>query len=423
MQRREFVKLLGLAGLGATSSWSSNVLAAAPYTGSFFISIAAQGGWDVTSFCDPKMNVGSTIINNWASTQSIQTIGNISYAPVGNNKTFFERFYRDMLVVNGVDTLTNSHDDGVRHTWSGRIGFGYPTFGAIASAAIDPDLPLSLIHSSGHSETAGITRYTRLQNPDVIRNLANDNTVYSGSRTFELFEARELDLITQAHAARLNRQRANPSLIPRMSESLNNLFLADASRDQLKLFASNLPTQFETNADHRSAQLALLAYQSGLSIACQLGIGGFDTHQNHDVTQVAALTRLTNLVTYIFDFAEQRGFANKLVVTLSSDFGRTPRYNAGGGKDHWPIGSALLIKPGASWGNRVVGATDDGHRTLKINPATLKVDSSSSGVKLQPKHLQQAMRQLAGVDQSAVAKLFPLQAENVDMFNAAKQTV
>lgn len=31
------------------------------------------------------------------------------------------------------------------------------------------------------------------------------------------------------------------------------------------------------------------------------------------------------------------------------------------GKDHWPIGSAILIKQGASWSNRVVGATDAMH--------------------------------------------------------------
>lgn len=423
MQRREFFKLMGMAGLGAVSPWSNTLQAAAPYTGSFFISIAAGGGWDVTSFCDPKANVGSSIINTWASTQSIQKIGNISYAPVASNKAFFERFYRDMLVVNGVDTLTNSHDDGVRHSYSGRVGFGYPTFGAIASAAIDPNLPLSLIHSAGYSETAGITRFSRLQSPDVIRNLVNDNTVYSGTNTFGLFESGELNMITQAHSARLERQRANASVLPRQTENMNNLYLANASRDQLKAFSSILPTTFDSNVDHRAAQLALLAYQSGLSVACQLGMSGFDTHQNHDETHFTSLTRLTNLVTYIFDYAAQRGFADKLVVTMSSDFGRTPRYNAGAGKDHWPIGSAIFIKQGASWGNRVIGATDGMHNALKINPTTLKVDSSSAGVKLEPKHVQQAMRQLGGVDQSAVAQLFPLSAEAVDMFNPAKQTV
>ena len=135
------------------------------------------------------------------------------------------------------------------------------------------------------------------------------------------------------------------------------------------------------------------------------------------------MAELTDLIAYIYDFAEQAGFADKVVITMSSDFGRRPFYNAGGGKDHWPIGSAIFIKQGASWGNRVVGATDETHNALPINPDSLAVDSGSEGLLLEPKHLQQAMRQLAGVDQNEVSQLFPLNAEFVDIFNPAKQTI
>ncbi len=82
----------------------------------------------------------------------------------------------------------------------------------------------------------------------------------------------------------------------------------------------------------------------------------------------------------------------------------------------------MFIQQGAAWGNRVVGATDELHNALKINPGTLQVDSSSAGVGLQPKHLQQAIRELAGVDRSATALQFPLDAEDVDFFNPSKQT-
>ena len=423
MRRREFTKLLGMAGLGTVAPWSVSTHAATTYTGPFYVSIAAIGGWDVTSFCDPKLNIGGErTINTWANSEGLAKAGNISYAPVANNQTFFERFYRDMLVINGIDTQTNSHDDGVRHTWSGRIGFGYPSFGAIASAATDPDLPLSLVHASGYSETAGITRFSRLQSPQVIRNLVKDSVVIGGNTEYGLIEPDELDLINQAQAARLNRLTSNPALLPRQDKNLNNLFLANSTRGQLEAFAALLPDQFSADRDFRAAELALLAYQSGLSVACQLGFSGFDTHQDHDADHFDKLAKLTDLVGFIFDKAEQGGFADKLVVSVASDFGRRPFYNAGGGKDHWPIGSALLIKPGASWGNRVVGATDAMHNALKINPTTLQVDSSSSGVILEPKHLQQAMRQLGGFQSSNIALQFPLNADDVKFFDASKQT-
>ncbi len=424
MNRREFNKLLGMAGLSAVTPLPFGMASAAePYTGPFYINIAAIGGWDVTSFCDPKANIiGERTINNWADSASIQQVGNISYAPVAGNQAFFERFYQDMLVINGIDTQTNSHDDGRRHTWSGRLGFGYPSFGAIASNAIAPDLPLSLVHAAGYSETAGIARFSRLQDPDVLRNLVNDSTVQDGDAVYGLFETNELDLITQFQDARLSRLMSSDQLLPRQTKNMNSLQLANATRGDLKAFADLLPDTFEGSRDNRAAQLALLAYQSGLCVSCQLGLSGFDTHQDHDEDHFDSMQELTDLVSYLFDTAEQGGFADKLVVTMASDFGRKPYYNPGGGKDHWPIGSAVFIQQGAAWGNRVVGATDELHNALKINPGTLQVDSSGAGVALEPKHLQQAIRELAGVEQSTAALQFPLDAEDIDFFNPSKQT-
>jgi len=424
MNRREFSKLLGMAGLGATASLPLGIAQALePYSGPFYINLAAIGGWDVTSFCDPKSNIaGERIINNWAESASIEQVGNIAYAPVGNNRAFFERFYQDMLVINGIDTQTNSHDDGRRHTWSGRLGFGYPSFGAIASNVIGPDLPLSLVHAAGYSETAGIARFSRLQDPDIIKNLVNDSTVQDGANIFGLFEETELNLITQYQDERLARLAGSNQLLPRQIEGLNSLQLANATRGDLSLFADLLPNTFEGGRANRAAQLALVAYQSGLCVSCQLGINGFDTHQDHDADHFDSMDELTNLISFIFDTAEEGGFADKIVITLGSDFGRKPYYNAGGGKDHWPIGSAVFIQQGAGWGNRVVGATDELHNALNINPSTLQVDSSSAGVGLEPKHLQQAIRELAGIERSAAALQFPLDAEEVDFFNPSKQT-
>lgn len=418
MKRRDFNKLLSLAGLSTIAPWTTSANAiSSGYNGNFYVSIAAIGGWDVTSFCDPKLNVsGERTINTWANSAGISQAGNIPYAEVANNQSFFERFYRDMLVINGIDTQTNSHDDGKRHTWSGRLGFGYPSFGSLVSASIAPDLPLSLVHSNGYSETAGITRFSRLQNPDIIRNLVNDSNVENNGTVYDLFVPEELDLISQFQQQRLERMMLKPGALPRQQRGLNNLYLTNSTRGELEAFAKLLPEQFESDRTRQAAQLAMLAYQSGLCVSCQLGLDGFDTHQNHDGLHFDYLAQLTDLVEYVYDFAEQRGFADKLVVTLGSDFGRRPFYNTSGGKDHWPIGSAIIIKQGASWGNRVVGATDAMHNALRINPQSLLADNSSAGILLEPKHLQQGFRQLAGIENSALAQRFPLQAGAIDLF-------
>jgi hypothetical protein len=251
--------------------------------------------------------------------------------------------------------------------------------------------------------------------------LINDSQILYGSVSYDLFEQSELDLINQYQNQRLDRLMSSPNLLPRQEAGMNNLYLANSTRDDLDAFEALLPNTFESDSDFRAAQLALLAYQSGLCVATQLGVRGFDTHQAHDDNHFEYMAKLTNLVTYIFDVAEAGGFADKVVVTMASDFGRTPYYNSGGGKDHWPIGSAIIIQQGAEWGNRVVGATDEEHQAYGINPETLQIDNN--GVRLEPRHLQQAMRRLSGIDQSGIAQLFPLNAEDFDFFNPFVQTL
>ena len=70
MRRRDFLIQSGLsAGLAglmpAGSLWG---MTTPDYTGPLVVVVQAVGGWDVTSFCDPKMNVPNELeINHWAN--------------------------------------------------------------------------------------------------------------------------------------------------------------------------------------------------------------------------------------------------------------------------------------------------------------------------------------------------------------------
>ena len=112
MLRRDLLKQTML--LGAASLLPLPRLYAAPfagYSGRLLVTVQCDGGWDVTSFCDPKTNQpGEKEITQWSKSGDIRTAGNIQYAPYANNQSFFEKHYQDMLVINGVDMQTNSHD-------------------------------------------------------------------------------------------------------------------------------------------------------------------------------------------------------------------------------------------------------------------------------------------------------------------------
>ena len=328
-----------------------------------------------------------------------------------------------MLVVNGIDSQTNAHDAGVRHNWSGKLSHGYPSFNAIASTIYGSDLPLAFISNGGYKETAGLTPYTLIQNPDTLRLLVNSNQVQWSDAQF--FYQDELDIVYRYQRERLERLLSKDNLLPKTRSHMDKLYQARINNSQLDALAEALPETVVEPIDKDNlfntllpqAQMALAAYQSGLCVCADLMIQGFDSHDDHDERHTTNLSRLTNGIEYLWDTAESLGIAERMIVFITSDFSRTPRYNDDNGKDHWPIGSAIFMQKNATWGNRVIGRTSETQDALAIHPETLTIDSSENGTLIYPSHIQLALRQLAGIHEHETATRFPLDAELLDLFN------
>lgn len=437
MKRRSFLQLMAATGLTSTVPsfmLSSNQAQAAdpiaeisPYSGDFYVLIDAEGGWDVTSFCDPKQNAS---INNWAVNDTLKTIAGsaIEYAPFAHNDRFFTQHHNDMLVVNGIDAQTNAHQAGRRHNWSGRLAEGYPSFAALVAAVKAPELPLAYISNGSYNQTADLLTYTLMQDPSALNKLVYqdqfldfDPAESDLARFYHRKNTR--DILGQYQQQRLDRLQAKQSLASRLEKSIAQFASAKNGQPLLDRLAANIPTTLvdyfdsdgEWNPLLRQAQIALAAYKSGLCVSCDLVSWGFDTHANHDVDQATAMRRLQNGIEFLWAEAERQGIAHKLKVLVSSDFGRTPEYNEGGGKDHWPIGSAVFMQKNATWANRVIGSTSANHEALAIDP--LSFQANTNGVVLQPKDIQQSMRKLAGIDQHPLSLQFPLDAQDMNFFS------
>ena len=419
MKRRDLLKLAGWSAISASLPVGFRTYAQSEgYSGPLFICIQVNGGWDVTSFCDPKVNQpGEDPINTWANTGEIQQSGNIRYAPFAGNASFFEKYRDYMMVINGIDAQTNSHSAGVTHTWSGRLSEGYPTVTALAASVYGADLPMGFVSAGGYQETAGLVRYTTLSDPDGLRDLILGNvTAWNADNNYRYQE--DLDRIKAYQLARLQEMMQQPGLTPRQRHGMETYYQARLSRDQLTAFAELLPGSDELQDEIevvdgerstflRQAQVALLGFQAGVGMSADLLVPGFDTHQNHDAEHEPAMQHLTTGIDYLWTQAEELGLADRLTVFVGSDFGRTPVYNSSNGKDHWPIGSAIFMQKNASWGNRVIGSTDEFHFARNINPGTLQVDEAG-GRHIYPGDVQRAMRELAGVDQHPNAAPFPI---------------
>ena len=156
----------------------------------------------------------------------------------------------------------------------------------------------------------------------------------------------------------------------------------------------------------RQAQLAVLAFRTGVAVSADLYLGSFDTHARNDVGQEWLLANLTDAVDYLWSYAEEQGVDDRLLVVIGSDFGRTNHYNADNGKDHWPIGSYVIMEKGQRWTNRVIGETDGLHFAQRINPMTLERDDTN-GTIIYPKHVHKALRRYLGIEESPGAQRFP----------------
>ncbi len=418
MRRRTILKGILAGAAVAGSGLRLPFVHAADYTEKLFVFVQADGGWDPTSFCDPKENTpGERVINHWAERDEIQEAGNIAYAPFADNKAFFENHHNKMLVINGVDAQTNSHTVGVVHNWSGRAAEGYPTLTALLAAELAPLLPMAYCSFGGYSETGGLTRYTRPTGPvtSVAYPRGDADPYYEPYFTETAWRAIE------EHRATTSERLTNADgLLPGKARHLDFYRTAMASKEGLKAYADAITAEDRIeqavegtigNDNFRSelrqqAQLAVLAFKTGVAVSADLYLGGFDTHVRNDANQGWLLANLTDGVDYLWDYAEQHGVADRLFVVIGSDFGRTNFYNADDGKDHWPIGSFVIMENNQRWTNRAVGETDGLHFAQKINPRTLERDDAN-GTIIYPKHIHKALRRYLGVANSPGARRFP----------------
>ena len=411
MRRRSVLKGLLAVAAAAPGFRLPLVHAADGYSGKLFVFVQADGGWDPTSFCDPKVNTpGEKVINHWAQRDEIRQAGNLVYAPFAGNRTFFEKYHRMMLVINGVDAQTNSHTVGIVHNWSGRNSEGYPTLSALLAAHFAPALPIPYLSFGGFSKTAGLTRFTRLDDPRLLREIASPIADMEG-----FFSDEDWQAMARHRAATVARLAAVPDLLP--ADRAHLAFYGSAfGVEGLKAYADAIPPDDELEQPQegeefrstlrRQAQLTVLAFKTGVAISADLWLGGFDTHTNHDPLHEWLLGNLTESVDFLWDYAELHGIADRLVVVIGSDFGRTHFYNSVNGKDHWPIGSFVVMEKNRPWTGRAVGETDGLHYAYKIDPGTLRRDDTY-GTILYPKHVHKALRRYLGVGDSHGALRFP----------------
>lgn len=344
--------------------------------------------------------------------------GNLRWAPIGNNTAFFTRFRDQCLVVNGVNTQTNSHDDGARCQETGKLAMGFAPICELHAAKFAGGMPAGYLLRDNGTVSAGLYPATAIPDQNQLRAMIDPLAV---NGTNDYVKRADFNKTVEARAARLEALKANGVMLPKQKQITEAFIAGKEARVRLAAVADNIPQAFGPFPD---LEVALICAQSGITAAIQVTSGGFDTHG--DVTDNdgpnGSFARLTNRVTYLWDEAARRGIADRLHVVVAAEFSRTA-LNGTDGNDHSGTGSGALIMlpPGSGLGNRVVGFTGAGHASRAINPKTGAPDPN--GVMLTPAHWHQALRNHLGVQPTNPTQGLGVPAnEQIDLFNPAMST-
>ena len=103
----------------------------------------------------------------------------------------------------------------------------------------------------------------------------------------------------------------------------------------------------------------------------EVTLDGWDSHADNHAVHRRRVADLDPAFAALIRDLDRRGTLGRTVVLCGGEFGRTPKLNPLGGRDHWPLGYSLALAGGGLRGGIAVGATDPEGRADPARPATI----------------------------------------------------
>jgi len=133
------------------------------------------------------------------------------------------------------------------------------------------------------------------------------------------------------------------------------------------------------------------------------GDGGWDHHWRlYEFIQDHCAWSLDQGYSALLDDLDDRGMLDETLVIAMGEFGRTPKINGCGGRDHWSNVYSIVLAGGGVQGGRVIGSSD--------NEGGFPADRP-----VHPKELHATILKATGIDRLQLIPLgIPLQEEPID---------
>src|SRR5262245_5119564 len=294
-------------------------------------------------------------------------------------------------IIRSMSTAESDHDRGryLMHTGFTRSNGGvpYPSLGALASSKLGQPgflLPNFVVCNLHDRLDPAFTGYLPPQHRRLIlQNL--DKGIEDIEPTVSQAELKgRLDVLGQLDAAFRGKYRA-ASTAAHQANYARSFDLMRA--EQLKAFDLSLepaasrsrytPQQFDPR---NQQQTGLRDFGKGCLLARRLievgvpfvevVLQSWDTHQNNSERTKQLSEALDAPWSALIEDLQERGLLESTLVVWMGEFGRTPRINPNGGRDHYGRAWSTVLMGGGLKGGQVIGRTDQVGGTVEDRPVS-----------------------------------------------------
>lgn len=244
----------------------------------------------------------------------------------------------------------------------------HPSLGSVAAHQLKPPVGMPGYFSIPSISRSGGPNFLGAQYaPFVVEDSPNS----------ESFRVRDVALPAELSLGRYDNRQAIRVQVDRM-QRLNDVAAGDpvASLDEFYTQGQQLISSTEAQAAfdmqredakvrekygrNDFGQRALLArrlVEAGVPFIT-LYSGGWDHHVEVFPKMKQMMPVIDQGVAALIEDLAERGLLDTTMVIVLGEFGRTPKVNAQGGRDHWSSAMSVLFAGGGTPGGQVVGATD-----------------------------------------------------------------
>lgn len=304
-----------------------------------------------------------------------------------------------LAIIRSMTSPLGEHNFGTHYLMTGYKPtpvLEYPTFGAVLSHVRE---------KQGLDKSPVLPPYVAIPSFQVGGSrLSGGGYLPARTRPFSVaadpskqdFQVRDLDFYRGLDLTRLDRRRQfvdamdafsreqdrSPSTIT--DPDLQRAYDLIASEEAKKAFElseepEDLRRQYGSKSIGQCCLMARRLVERGVPFVT-VNDRGWDTHQSLYTrlkegfagarTPIGLVPSLDQAFSTLMDDLDQRGMLDETLIVVMGEFGRTPKLNVSGGRDHWPRVFSVALAGGGIQGGQVIGTSDSVGEGPKDRPVT-----------------------------------------------------